>query len=140
MLTSLLVVVLGLVAASFKSNLLGGASATSNVLTEKVRKSDLVVSIAEDGNVESAHNVDIKCEVQGGSTILWIIKDGTQVKKGDELVRLDSSLIEDKINQQKIIYEKAKAAMIDAEKTYEAAEDRGAGIHRGHVTSSRCKI
>lgn len=121
-LTSLLVVILGLVAAGFKSKLLGGASATSNVLTEKVRKSDLVVSIAEDGAVESAHNVDIKCEVQGGATILWLIKDGTLVKKGDELVRLDSSLIEEKISQQKIVYEKAKALMIEAEKTYRAAE------------------
>ena len=121
-LTSLLVVILGLVAAGFKSKLLGGASAISNVLTEKVRKSDLVVSIAEDGAVESAHNVDIKCEVQGGATILWLIKDGTLVKKGDELVRLDSSLIEEKISQQKIVFEKAKALMIEAEKTYKAAE------------------
>lgn len=121
-LTSLLVVILGLVAAGFKSKLLGGASATSNILTEKVRKSDLVVSIAEDGNIESAHNVDIKCEVQGGATILWLIKDGTLVKKGDELARLDSSLIEEKVSQQKIVYEKAKALMIEAEKTYKAAE------------------
>ena len=120
--TSLLVVILGLVAAGFKSNLLGGASDTSNVLTEKVRKRNIVVSITEDGAVESAHNVDIKCEVQGGATILWLIKDGTFVKKGDELVRLDSSLIEEKISQQKIVFEKAKALMIEAEKTYKAAE------------------
>ena len=120
--TSLLVVILGLVAGSFKSKLLGGASSSTSVLTERVRKSDLVVSIAEDGNVESAHNVDIKCEVQGGATILWLIKDGTLVKKGDELVRLDSSLIEEKVSQQKIVYEKAKALMIEAEKTWKAAD------------------
>ena len=103
------------------------------MLTEKVRKADLIVSITEDGNVESAHNKDIKCELQGGGTILWLIKDGTVVKKGDELVQFDSSAIEDKISQQKIIYEKARATMIEAEKTFEAAEDRRARIPRRHV-------
>jgi HlyD family secretion protein len=117
-----IVVALGLAAASVKSNLLGSAKVVGTVLTEKVLKEDLVVSITEDGNIESAHNKDIKCEVQGGATILWLIKDGTQVKQGDELARLDSSLIEDKMSQQKITYEKAKATRIDAEKTYQAAK------------------
>ncbi len=112
-------VVVGLgVAATVKSNLLLPASNGHEILTEKVHRADLVVSITEDGNVESSHNVDIKCEVKGGSTILWIIKDGTEAKQGDELVRLDSSAIEDQINQQKIVYEKAKAAIIDAQKVY----------------------
>jgi RND family efflux transporter MFP subunit len=92
------------------------------VLTEKVRKTDLVVSITEDGNVESAHNKDIKCEVQGGGVILWLIKDGTMVKKGDELVRLDSSSIEDRVSQEKITYEKARATKIEAEKNFNAAK------------------
>jgi HlyD family secretion protein len=117
-----LVVILGVVAASVRNTLLGSGQATGTVLTERVRKSDLVVSIAEDGNVESAHNVDIKCEVQGGATILWLISDGSFVKKGDELSRLDSSLIEEKIDQQKITYEKAKALKIEADKVYESAQ------------------
>ncbi len=109
-------------AAFINRDMLLPAATTSQVLTEEVRRGDLVVSITEDGTVESSHNVDIKCEVQGGSTILWILVDGTHVKKGDELVRLDSSTIEDQVNAQKILYEKARAAMIDAEKLYEAAE------------------
>ncbi len=109
------------VAATVNSSLLLPAPSTAGILTETVRRADLVVSLTEDGTVESQHNTDVKCEVQGGSTILWIIRDGTQVKKGDELVRLDSSTIEDQINAQKILYEKARAAMIDAEKLYDAA-------------------
>jgi multidrug resistance efflux pump len=122
MMGSVLLVALGLVGVTVKSSLLGSANVGGNLLTEKVRKSDLVISITEDGNVESAHNVDIKCEVQGGATILWLIPDGTTVKKGDELARLDSSLIEEKIDQQKITYEKARALMIEADKTFEAAK------------------
>ena len=116
-------VILGLgVAAVSSSGLLTPAATGQQMLTEKVHRADLVVSIAEDGNVESAHNVDIKCEVKGGSTILWIVKDGTQVQKGDELVRMDSSTIEDQINSQKIIFEKAKAAKIDSENAFNAAK------------------
>ncbi|MBI3837787.1 MAG: hypothetical protein HY288_07620 [Planctomycetia bacterium] len=116
-----LVLVLG-VAAAVKSDLLTSAAPEGKALTETVHRSDLVVSIAEDGNVESSHNVDIKCGVKGGSTILWLIKDGTEVQKGDELVRLDSSSIEDQIGQQKITYEKSRAAMIESEKTHDAAK------------------
>jgi len=111
-----------LVAAGMRTTLFGSGKVTGNVLTEKVRRSDLIVSITEDGNVESAHNVDIKCEVQGGATILWLIPDGTFVNKGDELARMDSSLIEEKIDQQKIVVERAKALKIEAEKTFEAAK------------------
>ena len=110
------------VAAVMNRDLLLPAAAPSQILTEKVRRADLIVSITEDGNVESTHNTDIKCEVQGGSTILWIITDGVQVKKGEELVRLDSSTIEDQVNDQEILYERARAVMIESEKLYQAAE------------------
>lgn len=113
---------LGVVGAIVQSMLLSPAVATGNILTEKVHKADLVVSITEDGNIESAHNKDVKCEVQGGGTILWLIKDGTEVQAGDELARIDSSLIEDKVSQEEITYEKARALMIDARNTFEAAK------------------
>ena len=115
------VLVLG-VAAAVKSDFMTPVTTEGKALTEKIHRADLLVSIAEDGNVESAHNVDIKCGVKGGSTILWLIKDGTEVKKGDELVRLDSSSIEDQTSQQRITFEKARAAMIESEKTYDAAK------------------
>ncbi len=120
--TGVSVALLGLTAGTLKSTLLGTSKVTTGVLTEKVRRSDLIVSIAEDGNVESAHNIDIKCGVQGGATILWLIKDGTLVSKGDELVRLDSSIIEEKVSQERILYEKARATMIDAEKLFESSK------------------
>lgn len=91
-------------------------------LTHRVVPEQLLVTVAEDGNVESASNVDVKCEVAGGGTILWIIEDGSTVKKGDELIRLDTSLIEDQLNTQRIAYEKALATKIKAEEDYAAAE------------------
>ena len=57
------------------------------------------------------------------------------MKKGEELVRLDSSLIEEKVSQQKIVYEKAKALMIDAEKTWKAADIAVAEYIEGNLRS-----
>ena len=116
------VIVVGLAAAGFAK--LAGTfdSEGDSMLTHVVGKGELLVSITEDGNLESANNVDIKCEVAGGSTILWIIEDGQHVEKGDVLARLDSSQLEDQISQQKITYEKAKAAHIQAQKDYNVAK------------------
>ncbi len=96
--------------------------AANRFLTHPVTRGELLITVTEDGNLESAQNVDIKCEVAGGSTILWIIEDGKEVAEGAELVRLDSSQLEDQINQQRIAYEKARASHIQAEKDYEVAK------------------
>ena len=75
----------------------------------KVRKGLLRVTVNDDGNVESSANVDLKCQVQGGSQILWIIPQGTEVKAGDVLVKMNSSAIEELITSQQILYERAVA-------------------------------
>ncbi|MFN4905434.1 MAG: efflux RND transporter periplasmic adaptor subunit [Planctomycetota bacterium] len=84
-------------------------------LTHKVSRGDLAVMVTENGAVESSNNKEIKCMVKGGSTVLWVIETGTMVKPGDELVKLDQAQIEDKILQQKIVYENAMANKITAE-------------------------
>ncbi|MCP3976812.1 MAG: HlyD family efflux transporter periplasmic adaptor subunit, partial [bacterium] len=99
-----------------------GSSTGSQLLTHIVDKGELLITITEDGNLESANNKEIKCGVAGGSTILWIVEDGKMVKQDEELVRLDSSQLEEQINQQKIVHEKAKAAHIQAEKDHSVAK------------------
>jgi len=119
----LLIVVVGL--ASFGYAALTGnweSRTASSYLTHTVARGELLVTVTEDGNLESAQNVDIKCEVAGGSTILWIVEDGKEVTSGTELVRLDSAQLEDQINQQRIAYEKARATHIQAQKDYEVAK------------------
>lgn len=119
----LLLIIVGLAAAG-SAKLAGTfASATSSrLLTHTVGKGELLITITEDGNLESANNQDVKCEVAGGSTILWIVEDGKMVAKGEELVRLDAAQLEEQISQQKITYEKARAAYIQAEKDYNVAK------------------
>jgi RND family efflux transporter MFP subunit len=98
------------------------AKKADTALTHTVRRGELLVTVTEDGNLESASNLDIKCQVAGGTSILWIIPDGSEVKAGDKLVELDSAALEESINQQRILYEKARSTRIQAEKTFEVAK------------------
>src|SRR5262245_56821655 len=55
----------------------------AGMATYPVSRGKLVLTIMEDGNLESASNVDVKCEVAGGATILWIVEDGKEVQEGE---------------------------------------------------------
>ena len=69
-------------------------------LTHVITRGDLDVSIIEQGMLESAENTEIKCRVRGRNTVLWIVESGSIVQKGDELLRLDSSFIEEQIDER----------------------------------------
>jgi HlyD family secretion protein len=90
--------------------------------TYTVKRGDLLVTVTEDGSLESGENVDIKCEVAGGTTIVWIIEDGKEVSKGTELLRLDGSKLSEDVSQQKIAFEKARASSIQATKDFAATK------------------
>jgi HlyD family secretion protein len=90
-------------------------------LTHKIQRGELSVTVTENGTVESSDNKEIKCFVKGGSTVLWVIETGTIVKPGDEVVRLDDSLIEENITRQQITVERAIANQIIAESEVDVA-------------------
>jgi HlyD family secretion protein len=104
------------------STLFGSGKSVDGALTYEVVRSPLQVTITADGNVQSASNIEVKCRVAGGSTILWIVEDGKIVQEGEEIVRLDTSAIEDKLNSQRIVYEKALATQIQAQEDLESAK------------------
>jgi multidrug efflux pump subunit AcrA (membrane-fusion protein) len=109
-------------------------------LTHKVSREDLSVVVTENGAVESSNNKEIKCMVKGGSTVLWVIETGTLVKPGEELVKLDQSQIEDKILQQKIVYENAVANTITAESDVAVAQTSITEYIEGTYQAEKSKI
>ncbi|MCP4262574.1 MAG: HlyD family efflux transporter periplasmic adaptor subunit [Planctomycetes bacterium] len=68
--------------------------------TYTITRGDLIVTIMEQGTLESAENTEIKCRVRGQNTIIWVIESGSVVEPGDELVRLDTLAIEDAIAER----------------------------------------
>jgi len=90
-----------------------------------VEKGEFIHDITERGNVESASNIEIRCEVQAlnsqGTMILEIVPEGTYVEPDDVLAKLDSSALENQKTQQQIVCNSSEAALIQARNDYETA-------------------
>ncbi len=92
-------------------------------LMHTVTRGDLLVSVTEQGTLESSDNIEIKCKVRGANIpILWVIESGTEVKPGDELVRLETLEFEDRVNEvwkwvhtTRSLAERSKADLANAE-------------------------
>lgn len=114
--------------------LLPGALPSNDIgpkLTHTVRRGDLVVSVTEQGTLESSNNTEVKCKVRGFSTVTWVIPAGSIVEPGDELVRLDTKVIEEQYSLTKTdtfiataTLEESKANVAKAEIAI-AAYDKG---------------
>ena len=68
--------------------------------THVVQRGDLIVTVTEEGVLDSSDNTEIRCKVRGQSVITWVVESGTHVEPGDELVRLDTLAIEDAIAER----------------------------------------
>jgi HlyD family secretion protein len=104
---------------------LSWSTADAGPMMHHVARGDFVHEITDRGNVESANNVEIRCDVKSknaaGTTILEIVPEGTTVKSGDVLVKLDSSALENDRTSQLIVCNNSVAASIQAQKVYETA-------------------
>ena len=83
----------------------------------EVKRGDFTVSVVEGGTLAALNEVSVRNEVEGVARIIYIVKEGTYVKKGDLLVELDSAQALDQVNQQRINVEKASNAVISAQLT-----------------------
>ena len=105
----------------------GRTDKDADVLTHVVTRGNYTLEVVEQGEVESASNVEVRCEVKSGTgnasgtVILEVVEEGTNVQPGDILCRLDSSSFETELVQQQIACNTSEAAMIEATNTWEAA-------------------
>ena len=71
------------------------------MLTHRISRNDLIVSVTEQGTLESSNNTEVKCQVRGFSTVTYVVPTGTVVEAGQELVRLDTKVIEEQYSLTK---------------------------------------
>ncbi|HUW19735.1 MAG TPA: hypothetical protein VMW16_10585 [Sedimentisphaerales bacterium] len=90
-----------------------GVSA-ENQATFVVKRGPLRISVTESGTIKAREQVIVKSEVEGRSSILWLIPEGTQVKQGELLVELDGSKLVDSRVDQQIMVQNSEAAFIGA--------------------------
>ena len=81
-------------------------------------------SIRETGDIESAQNEEIKCEVRspGGVEIISVVDEGVVVQEGDLLVELDTSTLEDQQQAQQVLVNGAESTKTSASAALRQAE------------------
>ena len=121
------IVVVGVVLlALWKGNSQQPVVGLENAITFTVFRGDFKSSVVESGDMESSQSEEVRCRVKsrgrGGTAILEIVPEGTQVQEGEFLCQLDDSMLRDEWTQQKIQMAKDKAAVIEAENDLQTAK------------------
>jgi HlyD family secretion protein len=75
-----------------------------------VKRGDFLVSLVEGGTLRAVQELIIRNELEGGTTIVSVVPEGTTVKQGELLVELDSSGLKEKIANQEVTVQNADAA------------------------------
>ncbi len=98
------------------------AATEAEIINFPVRPAHLPVTVVERGLLESSENEDVFCQVEGSTTIIMILPEGTRVTKEQLVCELDSSALQDNLKNQKIATLGAQAAFENAKLTREVAE------------------
>jgi RND family efflux transporter MFP subunit len=90
-----------------------------SLVLHTVARGDLPISVTERGNLESQVNTEIRCEVetvsnQSGTRIVYLVPNGSSIKKGDRLVEFDAAPLRERLDSLTISHEQSKAEQIQA--------------------------
>ncbi|MEZ5942106.1 MAG: hypothetical protein R3C18_11995 [Planctomycetaceae bacterium] len=92
---------------------------TGEFITEAVIQGPFLVNLNVQGYLDSQRNATLSCQVEGTTTIISLVPEGTLAKEGDILCELDSSQFKEKAKQQEITVTQAEAALIQAKEQLE---------------------
>jgi HlyD family secretion protein len=79
-----------------------------------VKREDLDTTVLAGGDLQPAKQTTVRCQVEDvtdsdGTMILTVIKNGSPVKKGDEICRLDSAPLDELARDEEILVHQARA-------------------------------
>lgn len=100
----------------------GGSGSGSETSFHLVESGDFMVSVVEGGEVNAVKETVLRCEIDGTARIIYIIPEGSQVKKGDLLVELDAADLIDSINAEQIKFEQSQASYTQSAATLEITQ------------------
>ncbi len=124
LLIGLLVVVLLVIAGIAKVKLSQADSDSAVSATYQVKRGPLTISVMESGTIKAREQIIIKNEVEGRTSIIYLIPEGTVVKKGELLVELDASTLDDNKIDQEIRVQNAEASYINAKENLAVVENQ----------------
>lgn len=92
----------------------GGMRSGQETPTFTAKRGPLTISVVESGTIKARDQIIIKNEVEGRTSIITLVQEGTRVRKGDLLAELDASTLQDGKIDQEIKVQNAEAAYINA--------------------------
>ncbi len=90
----------------------------------EVQPGPLRISVVESGTIRPKDQLILKSQIEGRTTILYLVPEGKEVKKGEVLVELDASSLEDQLINQEISVQNAEAAYIGARENFEIVKNQ----------------
>lgn len=95
---------------------------TSKMATYTVQRAPLSITLTESGTVKSRDQYVVKNQVEGRTSIIYVIDEGTVVEEGELLVELDASELEDRLVDQQIQVENSEADYVSAKESLEVVK------------------
>ena len=120
---SLAVVAVGAVAFS-RSGMSFGAPEETLQEGQPVQRGPLRITVLERGNLEAADSAVLKNEVEGRTTILWLIEEGTYVEEGELVAELDTSDLQERRVTQEISVQNREASHVKAKQNHAIQESQ----------------
>ena len=106
----------------------GGGSA------EAVQTADMATAILTTFNIETTaagelqakNQIEIRCRVERNTTVLEVVPEGTVVKEGDLLLRLNSEDLQNQLDSEELELESDRAELLAAENNVEIQKSNNA--------------
>ena len=107
----------------------------------KVQEGPLSISVTTAGSIQSRDKAVVANELEGASTIIWVIDEGTPVKSGDFLIEFNASDLIEKRNEQEIVVGNTESAVtVTKEKLEIVKGDCDASLLDGEVELALAKM
>lgn len=90
----------------------------------KVQRGPLSINIVESGAIRPREQIVIRNELEDAATILYIVDEGTLVKKGDLLVELDVTQLENDVVERRIRVQNDEADLVAAQENKKVVENQ----------------
>lgn len=85
----------------------------------EVKQGPLRIAVREGGELESGRPTKIRSQVEGRNAIIELVPEGSMVTEGQLVCRLDSAGLEDRLQQQQIVVDKAESDYAQAKESHE---------------------
>lgn len=94
----------------------------AGMATYTVERAPLSITLVESGTIKSRDQYVVKNEVEGRTSIIYVIDEGSIVEQGELLIELDSSELQDRLVDQQIQVENSEADYVSASENLEVVK------------------